>query len=101
MKQARLDEEEEAAEFEKAQTLRYSLRPESAWRAAGLGVVGRLLTTDGPYGNVLAEVRKSLGHDINFANQKDREAIGNAIVNHIRQTGGCDVAGTRANGCNH
>jgi hypothetical protein len=43
--------------------------------------------------------RKSLEHDIDFANQQDREAIGNAVANHIRQTNGCDVAGDRAYGC--
>ncbi|MBZ5538874.1 MAG: hypothetical protein LAO31_23250, partial [Acidobacteriia bacterium] len=50
---------------------------------------------------VLADVRKNLGHDINFANQKDREALGNALVNHVRQSGGCDVAGDKAAGCAH
>lgn len=53
------------------------------------------------YADVLAGVRTSLGRDINFANQGDREAIGNALVQHVRQTGGCDVAGSRANGCSN
>jgi RHS repeat-associated protein len=57
--------------------------------------------TDKAYGQVLADVRKSLGHDIDFANQKDREALGNALVNHVRQSGGCDVAGDKAAGCGH
>jgi RHS repeat-associated protein len=60
---------------------------------------GIALPTDRAYAQVLAGVRKSLGHDINFANQKDREAIGNALVKHIRETGGCDVAGDKAHGC--
>jgi RHS repeat-associated protein len=49
-----------------------------------------LFSTDKAYSQFLGGVRKSLGHDINFANQKDREAIGNALVQHIRN-GGCDV----------
>jgi hypothetical protein len=49
--------------------------------------------------DVLADVRNSLGHDIDFANQQDREAIGNGPADHIRQTNGCDVAGDRAHGC--
>jgi hypothetical protein len=39
---------------------------------------------DKAYSRFLGGVRKSLGHDIDFANQKDREAIGNALVKHIR-----------------
>ncbi len=76
------------------------LNGKSTTAANALGAVGStLLSTDGAYAQVLAGVRKSLGHDINFANQSDREAIGNALAQHIRQTGGCDVAGSRAHGC--
>ena len=78
------------------------LNGKSSTTANALGALGGLvLPTDKAYGQVLTGVRKILGHDINFANQKDREAIRNALVNHIRQTGGCDVAGDRANGCGH
>ena len=70
---------------------------------AGLSVLAGgsqiIFGTDEAYAQVLGGVRKSLGHDIDFANQKDREAIGNALVNHVRQTNGCDVAGDRINGC--
>ena len=76
------------------------LNGNSTMAANALGAVGgALLSTDGAYGQVLTGVRQSLGHDINFANQSDREAIGNALVQHVRQTGGCDVAGSRAHGC--
>lgn len=64
-------------------------------KAAG----GFFLPTDKAYGQILTGVRKSLGHDIDFASQKDREAIGLALVNHVRETGGCDVAGDKARGC--
>lgn len=64
-----------------------------------LGAVGRLLTSDGAYGKVLGGVRKNLGHDIDFENQKDREAIGNALVKYIHDTGGCDVTDGKARGC--
>jgi RHS repeat-associated protein len=66
---------------------------------AALG--GVFLPSDKAYAQVLAGVRESLGHDINFANQKDREAIGNALVKHIRETGGCVVTDDKAHGCGH
>jgi hypothetical protein len=56
--------------------------------------------TDKAYLGVLDGVRKSLGRDIDFARQSDREAIGNALIQHIRKTGGCDVAGDKLKGCN-
>ncbi|GEM_PF-4605188 len=34
---------------------------------------------------ILKDVRKQLGHEINFANQGDREAIGNALVKKARE----------------
>jgi hypothetical protein len=43
------------------------------------------ITTDKTYGQVLGQVRRVLGHDINFAVQSDREAFGNALIQHIRQ----------------
>jgi hypothetical protein len=52
-------------------------------------------STDAAMDVLLGDVQKSLGHDIDFANQADREALGNALVNHIRETGGCDLAGYR------
>ena len=76
------------------------LNGKSSMTANALSAVGStVLSTDAAYGQVLQGVRTSLGHDINFANQGDREAIGNALVQHVRQTGGCDVAGTKAEGC--
>jgi RHS repeat-associated protein len=57
------------------------------------------LDTDKAYMKVLDGVRKDLGRNINFSKQSDREAIGNALIQHIRQTGGCDVAGDRLQGC--
>ncbi|HWB85160.1 MAG TPA: RHS repeat-associated core domain-containing protein [Bryobacteraceae bacterium] len=60
-------------------------------KTQGLVLGGNLLfSTDKAYSTFLGGVRKSLGHNIDFANQKDREAIGNALVQHIRN-GGCDV----------
>jgi len=57
--------------------------------------------SDKAYAQILAAVRQSLGHDIDFANQNDGEAIGRAVANHVRQTNGCDVTGGRAAGCGH
>jgi len=47
----------------------------------------------------LAGVRKDLGRNIDFSKQGDREAIGNALIKHVRQTGGCDVNGKKQGGC--
>ena len=77
------------------------LNGKSSLTANGLAALGRLVGTDKAYAQVLGGVRKSLGHDINFENQKDREAIGLGLVKHVRETGGCDVAGDKANGCGH
>lgn len=53
-----------------------------------------LFDPDKAYSKFLSGVRKGLGHDFDFSNQKDREAIGNALVQHIRD-GGCDVTGDK------
>jgi hypothetical protein len=63
------------------------------------GLSGAIFPTDKAYADVLADVRNGLGHDIDFGNQQDREAIGNALANHIQQGNGCDLAGDRAHGC--
>jgi RHS repeat-associated protein len=55
--------------------------------------------TDVAYLKVLADVRKQLGRDIDFSRQTDREAIGNALIKHIRTPGGCDVIGETLGGC--
>jgi len=56
--------------------------------------------TDAAMDALLGQVQKSLGHDIDFANQADREAIGNALADNVRKTGGCGVGGSRVAGCN-
>jgi hypothetical protein len=69
--------------------------------ATVLGAIGRQFTSDGPYAGVLAGVRKSLRRDINFVNQRDREAIGLALVKYIRDNpqGACAVTANEAHGC--
>ena len=52
--------------------------------------------TDRAFAELLEAVRKQLGHNIDFANQADREALGNAVIEHIRQTGGTDIMGGSA-----
>jgi RHS repeat-associated protein len=59
----------------------------------------QLSSTDRAYAGVLADVRKQLGRDIDFSRQSDREAIGNALIKHVRQTGGCDLNGSKQAGC--
>jgi RHS repeat-associated protein len=63
------------------------------------GAASNLFSTDKAYAGVLNGVRKDLGRNIDFSKQGDREAIGNALVNHVRQTGGCDVTGSKGSGC--
>jgi hypothetical protein len=58
-----------------------------------------LFTSDRAYLGVLDEVRKDLGRNIDFANQADREAIGNKLIQHIRETRGCKVTGDEGAGC--
>ena len=67
----------------------------------GLGALDKATVggTDAAMDSVLGQVQKSLGHDIDFSNQADREALGNALVQHVRQTKGCDVGGSRISGC--
>jgi RHS repeat-associated protein len=55
--------------------------------------------TDKAFQGVLNGVRKNLGRNIDFSKQSDREAIGNALIKHIRQTGGCDLNGDRQGEC--
>jgi len=55
--------------------------------------------TDKAYSQVLDEARKTVGHKLDFSNQKDREAIGNALTNYIRKTGGCKATGDKVKGC--
>jgi hypothetical protein len=59
----------------------------------------QLSGTDRAYAGVLAGGRKDLGRDIDFSKQSDREAIGNALIKHVRQTGGCDLNGNKQAGC--
>ncbi|MBZ2183598.1 MAG: hypothetical protein K7J46_02730 [Bryobacter sp.] len=61
--------------------------------------LGSTFGTDKVYLGVLDGVRKKLGRDIDFSRQSDREAIGNALIQHIHKTGGCDVAGDKLQGC--
>jgi RHS repeat-associated protein len=44
----------------------------------------QLAPSDRAYAGVLKGVTKDLGHSINFANQGDREAIGNALAKKLR-----------------
>ena len=72
------------------------------WRSQSWGcgtVASTRFSTDAAYAGVLDGVRKDLGRSTDFSKQSDREAIGNALIKHIRQTGGCDVNGKKQPGC--
>lgn len=59
--------------------------------SGGTAIAANLYATDSRYQSVLSSVRKSLGRDINFSNQSDREAIGNALVKSVKAQGGCSA----------
>jgi hypothetical protein len=50
------------------------------------------------YADSLDGVRAALGRDIDFSIQADREAIGNALIERARTTGGCDIS-NKVKGC--
>ncbi len=56
-------------------------------------LLGKIFNTDAAYGHVLDKVRNDLKRDIDFSKQSDREAIGNALIQHIREPNGNDVNG--------
>jgi RHS repeat-associated protein len=60
---------------------------------------GTFFGSDRAYAGVLNSVRKSLGRDIDFSKQGDREAIGEAVIKEIRNSGGCDITGSRLKSC--
>jgi hypothetical protein len=64
-----------------------------------LEIVTQVYGTDKAYGTILDKVRDSLGSDIDFANQSHREAIGNALIDHVRENGGCDLTEMETYSC--
>ncbi|WP_234446945.1 RHS repeat-associated core domain-containing protein [Luteimonas sp. MC1572] len=54
---------------------------------------------DRAYNRVLDGVEKGLGRAIDFGNQSDREAIGNALIKDLRSSGACTTTGTRIRSC--
>jgi RHS repeat-associated protein len=70
------------------------LNPDSVMR-----FLGSIAETDETYNRILDGVRSDLGRDIDFSIQSDREAIGKAVVDYIREHGGCDIAGSRIKSC--
>ncbi len=71
-------------------------------KALNPGKVARDLAdfpSDKAFIQILDQVRRDLGRDIDFARQSDREAIGNKLIEHVRKTHGCDVTDNRAVGC--
>jgi RHS repeat-associated protein len=61
--------------------------------------LGSTYPSDRSYMRVVDGVRKDLGRDINFAKQSDREAIGNALISQVRNSGGCTPTGSRVARC--
>jgi RHS repeat-associated protein len=65
------------------------------------GYSGSFYGSDAAYQDVLSGVREDLGRDIDFTNQTDREMIGSALVEKVKEIrgarpkgwSGCDAAG--------
>lgn len=66
---------------------------------AARSVAGIGSDSDKAYTRVLDGVEKSLGRAIDFGNQSDREAIGNALIRDLRSSGACSSTGTRIKSC--
>jgi len=60
---------------------------------------GTLSESDARYNRVLDGVVKGLGRSIDFGNQGDREAIGNALIKDLRSSGACTQTGSRIPTC--
>ncbi len=71
-----------------------ALNPSEAMRA-----VAKRFPSDTAFIQILDQLRRDLGRDIDFANQSDREALGNKLIEHVRKTRGCDLTDKRAAGC--
>jgi RHS repeat-associated protein len=74
----------------------HSLNPKSG---SATDRAARLFSSDKAYMKVLDQVRKQFGRDLDFSKQGDREAIGNALIKHVRATGGCDVNDNSTSNC--
>ena len=57
------------------------------------------IASDRSYTRVLDKVKDNIGRDIDYANQSDREAIGNALIADVKKSGFCDQTGTRIRVC--
>ena len=68
-------------------------------KSDGQLLASSIFTTDAAFGRILDQVRSQLGRDIDFSNQSDREAIGNAVIENLRNDPNCDVVGTTVLGC--
>ena len=60
---------------------------------------GQTNSSDRAYNAVLSGVAKSLGRAIDIGRQGDREAIGKALVQQLRNSGACTVTGSRIPRC--
>jgi hypothetical protein len=64
---------------------------------AGFGA--NALESDHQYQRALSEVRTTLGRNIDFANQNDREAIGNQLIQDLKLSGACTPTGSHIARC--
>lgn len=64
-----------------------------------LRAMSSIIESDRRYTAILDGVRADLGRNIDFSNQSDREAIGNALIKEVRSSGGCSETGSRIKRC--
>ena len=62
-------------------------------------VLAKMDAGDRHYSGVVHSVRSNVGHDLDIGNKADREAIGRGLTNDLRQSGFCDVPGSRLKTC--
>ena len=62
--------------------------------SGALRALGSAYPSDASYQRVLDGVRRDIGRNIDFSKQSDREAIGNALVGELRNSGACTRTGS-------
>ena len=71
----------------------------SSFARRNLAAFGPGAKSDARYNKVIDGVEKKLGRPIDFGNQSDREAIGNALIKDIRSSGACGKTGGNIKSC--
>lgn len=71
----------------------------TAFASGVAAFLGGFNSSNSAYNGVLAGVAKNLDRPIDFGKQGDREAIGRALVQQLRNSGGCTFSGPGISRC--